>query len=723
MADVLRTTLEGLPRDRRIMDAMGIRLRNKFSMFKAYRRSKELEWLECLRQYKGIYDPEVVIDTYNSKVYPKLTRSKVNIVLSRLHEMLFPDTKKNWELTTSPEPRVSKEIVNGIVRSMIQQADPQSGQPNLPTADELYDAIQDYVAEACERMSIVIDDQLFEMDYPEETKKVLRSGLMYGTGIMKGPLVGKRRKRMWYPTDAGDYEEKISEEDIPDLHFVRLWDWFPDMTVTEYEKGDGSFERHVMTKHDLRILARTRSDFEGDIILDYLATHPDGDYVPLNFEVDLQTIDIEATKGGTNRSTAVSGSSDTGTKPTGKKYEVIEFWGYQDGADLAACGKHIYDTKSEYMVNIWLLGNRIIKVAVFDKEMFQYKLFYYEKDETSIYGEGLARIMRHSQLAVAAGARMVLDNGACVAGPQVEVNWSLMTKGTDLNSFYSRKIWFREGKGIDAQYPALRVYNIDSHIDELLKIIDAFKGFADEETTLPTWLIGQTMKQETAQATSGRMSMITMSIKDVVRNFDAYTERNIQDLYSWNMEFNPRKDIKGDFVGRALGVSSLVMKEIRMQALANLTSTMTDKEWEYIPTRDFLKEKLDAFDLKISLLSEEEVTANRQAEAEAQDKSLEAEMTKAEIAYKKAQTLSQLSKARSTNVDAITQSIEAEGGGGMGEGEAALQDLELVGKSAEIRRAEEAHAADLSHKDEAHQAAMVTSAFNIAKQNAGGQNG
>ena len=113
-------------------------------------------------------------------------------------------------------------------------------------------------------------------------------------------------------------------------------------------------------------------------------------------------------------------------------------------------------------------------------------MFYYEKDETSIFGEGLARIMRHSQLSIAAGARMVLDNAACVSGPQVEINWDMMTDGTDMTSFYPRKVWFRRGRGVDAQYPALRVYDIASHVEELLKVIDAFKQFGDEETTLPT---------------------------------------------------------------------------------------------------------------------------------------------------------------------------------------------------------------------------------------------
>ena len=196
--DAIQTVFSKKERNSNEMYSFGYRLKNQFAQNKAYRRPKELQWLEDLRAYKGLYDPDVRIEKNNSRVYPKITRSKVNIVLSRLHEMLFPSTEKNWEISPTPEPTLSKEIVTQIAMSMVQQ-DPETGEQKIPTADELHIAIKKYAKEICDRMSNQIDDQLVEMDYSEETKKVLRSGLMYGTGIMKGPLVGKRTKSKWEP--------------------------------------------------------------------------------------------------------------------------------------------------------------------------------------------------------------------------------------------------------------------------------------------------------------------------------------------------------------------------------------------------------------------------------------------------------------------------------------------------------------------------------------------
>jgi hypothetical protein len=149
---------------------------------------------------------------------------------------------------------------------------------------------------------------------------------MYGTGVMKGPMVGKRTKRKWTPGTDGDYEEHVDQEEVPELQFVRIWDWYPDMTVVDIEKMTGSFERHIMNKHDLRQLAK-RSDFYADTISEFLEQRPDGNYVPCNWEVDLQVIEVEAGSGKMGQavsSTSVTGEAYENSRSTnrqlGKKY-------------------------------------------------------------------------------------------------------------------------------------------------------------------------------------------------------------------------------------------------------------------------------------------------------------------------------------------------------------------------------------------------------------------
>jgi hypothetical protein len=350
-----------------------------------------------------------------------------------------------------------------------------------------------------------------------------------------------------------------------------------------------------------------------------------------------------------------------------------------------------------------------------------YKVFYYEKDETSVFGEGLARIMRHSQIAIASAARMVLDNGASVSGPQVEVNWQLLHDGTDMSSFHPRKIWFRDGRGVEAQYPALRALNFDSHIEELIMIIDLFKTFGDEETCLPTWMIGDKVNNENSKQTSGRQSEILVSIKDVVRNFDAFTESFITDLYAWNMEFNPREDIKGDFKCKPLGVSSLVMKEIRMAALTNLKNTMQPEDWPYVPRREFLAETFKAHDIKIDLRTEEEAAKFIESQQDKRMQQLTYEQLESENAYKRAQTAGQLTKAKKNNVEAEKDALAPPESSPAADPR--LQDAELMAKNTEIaakneqiRRDEESHQQKLTQSDENHRQQAITSAIKAEEE-------
>lgn len=692
--DAIRKLFQKKNRNDEAMKDFGFRLKNQFAVNESYRRGKEYEWLESLRQYKGVYDPDVQIEEGNSTVYPRLTRAKINLVLSRLHEMLFPETDKNWEIEPTPYPSIDKEIVLQLAESLIEVT--ETGEQILPTPEQLEQEIMKFTEETCKKMSTVIDDQLTEMEYPEETKKVLRSGLLYGTGIMKGVLVDRAKKRHWEAIGGGDYEEIQEDVEIPHFKYVRIWDWYPDMTTTDVDSLDGSYERHVMSKHDLRNLIG-RDDFFGDIITQYIKENPGGDYVPKAWETSLQDIEREA--GAKHHSgdtlTQIGDYDSPVVRKIGNKYEVLEYWGYIDGKDLEACGVEVDDVEVEYVGNVWLLGKMPIKVALYEGELDRYKLFYYEKDETSLYGDGLARIIRSSQLAISAGARMVLDNGACVAGPQVEVNTSLVVPGTDISSFYPRKIWFREGRGVEAQYPALRSVEFNSHVEELLGIINTFKQFSDEEATLPAWLSGQVSNNETAQAASNRQSTITISIKDIVKNFDSFTEKILRDLYAWNMDFNPRTDIKGDFKCKAKGVSSLVMKEIRMQALNQLAATLSNEDWIYIDRREFLSELFSVHDVRLRLRTQEEVDKIKEAQMQSEEYQLQLEERRAEIEHRKGQALSQLARAKQLNVKSIKEQESADDDL---EFEKAKEQMDLEERAARLSMDSEDHEMDLLNK-------------------------
>ncbi|MFB9246527.1 hypothetical protein ACFFXZ_33240, partial [Massilia antarctica] len=175
---------------------------------------------------------------------------------------------------------------------------------------------------------------------------------------------------------------------------------------------------------------------------------------------------------------------------------------------------------------------------------------------------------------VNAATRMVLDNAALSAGPQIEVNMNLLSPAEDADDMYPFKIWKRAGQ--DASQPAIRVLNVPNGLEELLPIVEMFKKNADDVTAIPRYMQGENATQGAAGTASG-MSMLmanaSIVMKDLITNYDeGVTRPFISDLYKWNMQFNPDNSCKGDFDIKARGTASLMAKEVRAQQLDNFAA-------------------------------------------------------------------------------------------------------------------------------------------------------
>ena len=106
----------------------------------------------------------------------------------------------------------------------------------------------------------------------------------------------------------------------------------------------------------------------------------------------------------------------------------------------------------------------------------------------------------------------------------------------------------------------------------------------------------------------------------------------------------------------AQGSSSLITKEVRMQALNLLSTTLTPEERCYIPSRDFLAARWKSHDLPATMLRTEEEAAPFIAQLnDPEAKKLAMQVQLAEIDYKKAMTLKATAQAKDKNVDAISK--------------------------------------------------------------------
>jgi hypothetical protein len=626
------------------MAVIGSKLKEMFEEYKKDRSNAERNWIKNLRQFAGKYDPEIEqkLPPNMSKAYPRITRVKVLLTLARLMNLMFPGNEKNWEIKATPSADITPEEVMAKLQEIAQldaaiappgdpgQAEQTAGMPPMQgppkpkiTAATVRAAVQEIAEERAREMEIEIEDQLAEMggdhnpDFIALVRSVLRSGIMYGPGFLHGPFAQPTTITTW---DVDGEMPRVREQTTyrPYFDFVSVWDIYPDMNAKSFADMEGYWVRKVMTRSQLRALGR-REDFFEDQVKAAIKAHPDGNYKPENFENSLR--DITA---GEERS----------FKPGGNRYEVICYHGTISAKDLRRAGAEVPNDKitDDVEAEIWMVENKIIKADIntwrkLGKEVRTIHTFVFDEDDTTLVGSGLPAVMRDSQMSIAAAARMVLDNGSLVCGPVLEMNEDLLRPDQDTTSIGSYRIYYREGVGNDASVPAVRNIGIDSHIPELLNIIRLFMDFADQETFVNPQS-GMEAPRGTAEPmrTAAGASMLradaALPFKDVVRNFDSFTQSVMQSLITFNQVFNPRVP-KGDYNAVARGATSLIAKEVRGQQMDQLATTLTDDERLDVDTRKFTEARFAVRDLQGLLVAPQEAERRRKARDQQQSEARE----------------------------------------------------------------------------------------------------
>lgn len=628
-----------------VLDVLSSHLMREFSQAEQLRRDTEERWLKDLRQYRGVYEPEVEAKLVNrSRAFVKRTRVKVKTTDSRIMDLLFPaGSEKNWSCDNTPVPSVSDET-RAAVRQQLQQA-------NQPASDKDVDeAVLTLVKEAAKGMSQVIEDQLVETRYKDTCRKAVHSGNLYGTGVIKGPLV-ERKVRTRYVQTGEKWASKDETYIVPFVEHVPLWRFYPDMTVTELEDCRFVYERHSMSKHQMVALSKRKS-FKGEIIKKHLVAYRDGCTKPRYYDNELRSL----------------GERDAADASKSGQYEVLERWGWIDGYMLKQAGVRIPDERlhETFFSNIWMLcTGEVIKAVLqpINGVTWPFHMYQFDKDETSIFADGLAAIMRDDQDMLNASVRMMLDNGALTAGPLIEVALGMLATTEHADVITPWKVFFRKEEHMDT--PAVRAIELPNGLEWLSKMAEFFDKSADDNTAIPRYMSGENATSGAAGTSSGLsmlMGAVNIVIKDLITSWDEGVTRGfIQSLYRWNMQFHKDNKIKGDFDVRARGTASLIAKEVRSQQLENFSQLAANPmDAPFIKRHKLLQQRAEALELSDVVKTEDEVRAESETEEGKRNQELQRKMQEAQVGEQiaKAQKLSAEAQVAKTRVDEMLANIE-----------------------------------------------------------------
>lgn len=622
----------------------GQRLDKLFQEQVADKAALEDRWLKDLRQYNGEYDDDTlqrIRMVGGSEAFVNLTRVKCNAAEARIGDMALPTEDRNWSIEPTPVPQLRQAMRD---RSLARGPDgsPVMGPAGAPLA--VADAVQELVRaakDASDRMQRAMDDQLQECSYNAVIRNVIHNAVVYGTGILKGPVVRNRarttyaRQQMLGPdgTAAEQWVMRMEEDLAPAAESVSPWHFFPDMRAARIEDAEFVFERHPFNKARLRDLAKLPG-FDAEQINAVLLSEPKKALSGMFEQSDSEAI--------------------RGTRSAGH-YEVIEYTGPIDKGDLIAAGVQGIDLDDEitvYQGTVWFCNGVVLKavLSLLDTGELMYDVMPLERDDTCVFGFGVPYLMRNSQRAGNAAWRMIMDNARLSVGGQVLYKTGKVRPTNGDYRVTSLKTWEVTDPNSNIA-DVFGVVPIVANFQGMFQIFETVRQLTDEETGLPMIAQGQQSPAvtKTAQGMSLLMNSANTVLRRIVKEFDdSVTSRFIRRLYRWNMQFGDDEQAKGDYTVVALGSSSLMVREQQVQGLMQLAQlAATNPEFaQRAKWGEILRTITKAMSINAEGLvkTEEEVQAEKQAAAqqppqmppEMQIEMAKLEVAKAEIEIKRA---------------------------------------------------------------------------------------
>src|SRR5210317_1268317 len=590
-------------------------IRKKFDDSENGRRSHELRWLQAYKNFRGIYDSTTQYrDSERSKVFIKITKTKVLAAYGQIVDILFAN--KKFPLVVEPTPMPEgieefahqktpldelsdpygfegdgKELAPGALSleephklgsygrefpDMLASGPSKMGEPQVKPAQKM-----------ALRMEKCIHDQLLDTNAVNVFRKAIFESSLLGTGIIKVPFNVYKRVHKWQKDDQGNRTYVPYEKVVPRIESVSVWDFHPDPSATSIEDCEYVIQRHRMNRQQLRSLMN-RPYFNADAIETAIVKGP-------NYEDKYYEDTIR--------------EDDTEPYYQENRFEVLEYWGVLDAKFAAQIGLELPEDMSELdqvQINAWICGTSVLRCVLnpFMPARIPYYAFPFEVNPYQIWGVGVAENMEDAQMLMNGHVRMAIDNLALAGNLVFDVDEASLVPGQNFDIFPGKV--FRRQSGVTGT--AINGLKFPNTAPENIQMYQISRQLADEETGIPSIMHGKTGVSGTGRTSSGLSMLLSqgsMSIKTVVKNIDDFLLKPVGLAYfQWNMQYNDdAPDIEGDLSIKPRGTAAVMQKEVRSQRLTALLQTVANPMLApFVKLPNLVKELAIAQDIDPDLL-------------------------------------------------------------------------------------------------------------------------
>lgn len=503
----------------------------KFGTRAANRAAKENQWLRGTSLYYG----KLAIPVAGVKETPyeleassrrrpdvNVVRSKCSIAIAQSVSMQFGTSNKNWDIAP---PKDNK--------------DPS-------------------VAEACSMMSDEIERQLEDCKYALNCRRAMWDRVVLGTAVLKGPKSAGRLVRAYKKLEGSDtWIPDVSVDYAPVILRVNPWFFYPDETTDEASKLNDTIETHPMSALELKRYI-DHEGFISESIAKVLEKKPD-EYVSESW-ADFAKL------------------SENNPNLYKNKYLVLEYHGpitknQLNKLSIEPCYDSIND---EYYGEVWVCQGEVIRIELETIEAsfsVPYYVSVWEKDPGSVFGYGVPLMMDDAQRVVNEAWHMILDNSSASSGPQIAMQKSLIEPANGKWEIGPNQIWYLTDIQASVDQ-AIQFFNVPNITGQIVPILQMAQGFAEEESGIPLITAGLNSPQPAETATG---SLVMQHASTTLLDFtseewdDNITGPIISNMYAWNMQNSPKKEIKGSYIVDVRTSTEYKNKQLHIRDLEKLS--------------------------------------------------------------------------------------------------------------------------------------------------------
>ena len=495
-----------------ILDGLATKITNLFQKRASERVIKEVEWERSQRLYNaplsgtGTEMPSLPFGDSNpgnkqDRPEPNIVRIKCDTAISNCVSLQFAAGEKNWDLF-----------------------------PPANTSDPA-------ITQACRLMEKEIQTQLDYAKYPMHSRRAIEDRVIYGTGVLKGP-VNTGKMCVEYEQDInGQWVPKVSTEYTPEVVHVPLWRFYPDMSVADFNEVTDTIEVHPMTALELAQFIK-HPGFDGDAIKGILRGTDSHD--PIRPEVyNEQLIGIKAEMWARNPYLYKN------------RYMVLEYHGPVTYDDITKLGlEPTYESPTaEYYGEVWVCAGKVIRMELENIEGYYetpYSAAIWKRDPSNLFGFGHPLLLADPQRVVTATYHMMLDNAYLTSGPQVAMYQRYIQPIDGDWTMRPNKAWLLTDPTVNID-KAITFFNPTNNIANIMPVLQLARQFADEESA--TLAFGGLQSPQNSESATGNLIMqhASTTLLDFMAEEwdDQVTEKIIRRMYAWNMQYNEKPEIKG----------------------------------------------------------------------------------------------------------------------------------------------------------------------------------